>query len=287
MKYQKVILFFCFTIFLVNNLLAQEIKIKFDRPTCQLNENINIRFEIPVKLEYKRDSIQKLDLNQFDKIGGPAESYSATTRDKKVISYQTTFSYLFKAITLGKQKLPQLSILYQGKIIKTPESYVTVVNDPLGNVRAKFKDYTGGHLFNISLPYYMSKTSGINSYSAIEYKSIENNLFGTVISETKENLTLSGETYPSINDFCKTLVDDFFGKEEKEASTPVYFEKESVNFMETDVSYYDKERKQKFYYFIGVAETKSAFYTFISWVPVERKNTFKPDFQQILYSIKD
>ncbi|WP_338839916.1 hypothetical protein [Flavobacterium ginsenosidimutans] len=287
MKYQKLLLFFFFITFCTNNLSAQEIKIKFDRSTCQLNENIYVRYEIPVEFKYKRDSIQKLDLNQFDKIGGPANTYSATTKDKTVTSYQTAFSYSFKAITLGKQKLPQLFVLYKGQILKSPETYVTVVNDPSVKVESKFKEYIGGHLFHISLPFYMRKTSGINSYSAIEYTSIENNVFGSVIYETKENLALSGETYSSINDFCKSLVDDFFEQQEKEASKPVYFTKGLINFMETDVSYYDKERKQKFYYFIGVAETKTTFYTFISWVPIERKNTFKADFQQILYSIKD
>jgi hypothetical protein len=57
--------------------------------------------------------------------------------------------------------------------------------------------------------------------------------------------------------------------------------------VECDASYYDEEIKAEIYYLAGVVETKSAYYKVISWSSVENKDKFKPDFQKILYSIKD
>lgn len=283
MKYKKSTFFFCFTILFTANLFGQEIKIRFDRATCQINENIIVTYEIPIKY----DSIQKINLNQFEKISGPAKNFGTTHLNGEV-TYVNDITYRFKATTLGKQKLPQLYINSNGIILKSEDFFINVVNNPLASERLNFKEYKAGHSFYVSIPTYMKKTSGINAFSAIEYQSAENNLFGVVLYDKKENLALEGKTYKSIKDFYESMINVFFEEgAQKEVSLPKYEKKELINFIETDVSYFDKEKKQKFYYFIGVAETGTTFYTFVSWVPIERKEAFKRDFQQILYSLKD
>jgi hypothetical protein len=63
--------------------------------------------------------------------------------------------------------------------------------------------------------------------------------------------------------------------------------KEEMNFIESDITYYDKDAKTEIYYLVGVVETKTAYYKVLSWAVAENKDKFKADFQKILYSLKD
>jgi hypothetical protein len=56
--------------------------------------------------------------------------------------------------------------------------------------QTELKEYKAGHTFNVSLPDYMTKTAGINSASAIQYKSAVKDVYGFVIFDTKEELGL-------------------------------------------------------------------------------------------------
>lgn len=61
----------------------------------------------------------------------------------------------------------------------------------------------------------------------------------------------------------------------------------TTNFIETDVSYYDNDSKVEIYYFVGIVETANAYYKVLCWGTLETKDTYKPDFQKIFYSLKD
>ena len=150
------------------------------------------------------------------------------------------------------------------------------------------KPYKAGHVFNISLPEYMSETKGINSAAAIQYKSVVKDVYGMVIFDTKHELALADMHYSSINEFFEDFIVDFLKEEEKRTvSKPKTTKKGDVTFMETDVTYYDKDAEAEIYYLVGIVETKNSFYKVISWSAKETKDKFKPDFQKILYSITD
>ncbi len=154
--------------------------------------------------------------------------------------------------------------------------------------QTNLKEYKAGHSFNISLPDYMSKTMGLNSASTIQYKNVVKDVYGFVILDTKEDLALVEMNYGSAIEFYEDFIKDFLKDEEKrKVSKPQSQKKGEINFVESDISYYDKEAKTEIYYLVGIVETKTAFYKVLSWATLENKDKFKSDFQKILYSLKD
>ncbi|MEI6524243.1 MAG: hypothetical protein WCO37_12190 [Bacteroidota bacterium] len=154
--------------------------------------------------------------------------------------------------------------------------------------QTELKEYRAGHTFNVSLPDYMTKTAGINSASAIQYKSAVKDVYGFIIFDTKEELGLVEMKYSSTNEFYEDFIKDFLIDEDKrKVSKPLSQKNGDINFIECDVTYYDKDAKTDIYYLVGIVETKTAYYKVLSWAVAENKDKFKADFQKIIYSIKD
>lgn len=154
--------------------------------------------------------------------------------------------------------------------------------------QTELKKYKAGHTFEIGLPEYMSKTIGINGSSAIEYQNIVKEVYGFIIFDTKEDLDLVDMKFSSINEFYDDFIKDFLKDEEKrKVSKPQFQKKGEINFIESDVTFYDKEAKTEIYYLVGIVETKTSYYKVMSWAAAEDKDKFKADFQKILYSLKD
>lgn len=91
-------------------------------------------------------------------------------------------------------------------------------------------------------------------------------------------------TFSSINEFYDSFVKD---EEKRTVSKSLNQKNGDINFVESDVSYYDKEAKMDIYYLVGIVETKNSYYKVLSWTAAENKDKFKADFQKILYSLKD
>ena len=150
------------------------------------------------------------------------------------------------------------------------------------------KEHKVGHVLYVRLPNYMSRTTGLNSASIIQYKSAVKDIYGFIIEDNKEELALADLNFASINEFFENFITDFVKDEEKrQVSEPIFQKKGSINFAECDVTYYDKEAKADIYYLVGIVETKSAFYKVLSWSDAEHKDRFKADFQKIIYSLRD
>ena len=150
------------------------------------------------------------------------------------------------------------------------------------------KEYRAGFSFNISLPDYMSKTIGLNDAASIQYKSDEKDVYGFVVIDTKEELELAELKFESINLFYDQFIVDFLKDEKKRSvSKPLNKKVGESNFIEVDVSYYDTDAKTEIYYLVGVVETKKAYYKVLTWTTLAARDSFKTDFQKILYSIKD
>jgi hypothetical protein len=150
------------------------------------------------------------------------------------------------------------------------------------------KTVTAGHPVTISIPDYMNRTVGINSSALIQYKSEVKEVYGFVIEDGKDELNMAEMHFASIKDFYEDFIADFVKDEEKlKQSTPVSSQKNGINYMEADVSFYDKEAETEIYYLVGIVETKTAFYKVLSYCALESKAKFKSDFQKIVYSLKD
>jgi len=156
------------------------------------------------------------------------------------------------------------------------------------SAQTTLKDYKVGHILNVSLPEYMSRTMGLNSSSILQYKNTVKDVYGFIIEDNKEELALVDMNYSSINEFCEDFAKDFLKDEDKKVfSNPEYKKIGNSNFAEFDASYYDKEAKGEIYYLVGIVETKTAFYKVLSYTSLENKDKFKADFKKILYSLND
>jgi hypothetical protein len=150
------------------------------------------------------------------------------------------------------------------------------------------KEHKAGHVFYVSLPDYMSKTVELNSAAAIQYKSAVKDVYGFIIEDNKEELALAEFNYTSIAEFYEDFIKDFVIDQDKRAvSKPIYKQIGNTNFVESDVTYFDKEAAIDIYYLVGIVETKEAYYKVLSWSSAANKEQFKADFQKIIYSLKD
>ncbi len=165
---------------------------------------------------------------------------------------------------------------------------VTILINTMCFSQTAFKEEKAGHIFYVSLPDYMSKTVGLNTSAMIQFKNTIKDIAGFIIEDNKEELRLAEMNYSSINEFHEDFIKDFLIDEDKrKVSKPQIKKVGETNFMECDVSYYDKDADVEIYYFVGIVETQSAYYKLLCWGALENKEKFKTDFQKILYSLKD
>lgn len=258
--------------------MGQQIKVKIEKYTYEINEMVGINYEI----EQRVDSIGKLDLSQFKIIAGPSQAFTQTYKGN-TSTHLSSYTYRFIATKIGRLQLPNLKMYVDGKELESEEVFIEITE------ASQPKEYKAGHPFYISLPDYMSKSAKRNGYSAIEYNSKKvPSLYGFVFIDTKEDLELNKKNYASINTYYDNYIKDFLEDEEgKKISKPKTLKKGKINFIETDVISYDKESNQNFYYLVGIAESKTAFYTIVSYIPSKYKDKYKPDFQKILYSVME
>ncbi|MDD4971120.1 MAG: hypothetical protein PHT07_16960 [Paludibacter sp.] len=150
------------------------------------------------------------------------------------------------------------------------------------------KEFKVGHIFYVSLPDYMSKTTGLNDASVIQFKNSVKDIAGFIIEDNKEELDLLEMKFSSIDDFYENFIKDFLIKQKNRTiSQPVSQMIGNNKFIECDATYYDKDSKMKIYYFVGIVETKDAYYKVLCFGGLESKDKYKADFQKTLYSIRD
>ncbi|MDZ4758574.1 MAG: hypothetical protein SGJ10_10640 [Bacteroidota bacterium] len=150
------------------------------------------------------------------------------------------------------------------------------------------KQYKIGHEFQINIPKYMERTSGINGSAAIEFKNDDRDVFGFVVQDTKEELGILEITFAAIDSFYDFFIKDFIKDADKRnVSKALSTKKANVSFIESDFSYLDTDTKVEIYYFIGIVETKTCYYKVLCCCSLANKDKFKADYQKILYSLRD
>jgi hypothetical protein len=150
------------------------------------------------------------------------------------------------------------------------------------------KEYKVGHVYYVNIPDYMSKTSDLNDVASIQFTNSAYDIAGYIIEDTKADLEFAKMQFSSVNDFYNNFIKDFIiDQKTRVVSQPITQTIGDNNFVECDVTYYDKKSKTDIYFFVGIAETKNAFYKLLCFGGLSSKDKFKPDFQKILYSIKD
>jgi hypothetical protein len=154
--------------------------------------------------------------------------------------------------------------------------------------QTNMKNYTAGHTFEVSIPDYMTKTTGLNDAATFQFNNSVKDIAGFIIFDTKEELEIAGLKYTNAQEFYESFIKDFLAKEKnRKISEPKIQTIGDINIVECDASFYSKESKTEIYYFVGVVETKKAFYKLLCLGGIDSKEKYKADFQKILYSIKD
>ena len=154
--------------------------------------------------------------------------------------------------------------------------------------QTKIRPLVGGLTFTLNVPSYLSKTAGINSAAALQFKSVVKDIYGIVIYDTKEELLALEMNFNSARDFYDNFITDFVKDEEQRTvSDPKSKTKNGISFWLSDLSYFDKDAKTKIYYKIGVAETSKAFYKILIWCDATKRKTFEDDFEACILSLVD
>ncbi|MBF4494411.1 BatD family protein [Flavobacterium sp. JLP] len=274
------------------NLIGQGIKTSVEKLEYNITDKIVVQYQIAKEV----DPNEELDQSQFKVVEGPSKNISLTYVNGKSVS-STVYTYVIEARKTGKLDLPQLTMHFEGKDIKSEKLYINVVgvllteqqiSDKIKSANSPYKEYHVGQAFEISLPAYIKQAEGINSDAAIEYVNRENNIYGYTLVETKEDILLSGGKYTTLDAYHGNIIKNF-SKDlaKKTVSTPLSNKGKEISFIENDVTYFDAETNKDLYYFIGSVETKTAFYTVVLYTFNKNKSEFKADFQKILYSLKD
>jgi len=150
------------------------------------------------------------------------------------------------------------------------------------------KEHKFGHVVNIDLPDYMSRTMGLNDVAVFQYNSVVKDVYGFIVEDSKEELKIVEMNYSSVNDFYDEFIKDFLTDENKrKVSKAKITHINKNNYAESEASYFDKDSNIEIYYLVGIVETETSFYKVISWCAADSKEKFKSDFQKILYSLKD
>jgi hypothetical protein len=149
------------------------------------------------------------------------------------------------------------------------------------------KEYKAGHTFGISAPAYMTKTTGLNKASTIEFKNLAKDVYTFVIVDTKEELRLLDLTY-TLDEYYDEFTSTFLKNEvSKELSKPIASKKGNTNFIEVEATVFDADIKTKIYYLAGIVETKKSYYRVVSWTTFANKDKYKTDFKNTLFSLID
>lgn len=150
------------------------------------------------------------------------------------------------------------------------------------------KEVKAGNEFYLTTPEYMTRTVGLNSSAILQFKNSVKDVYGFIIEDNKSELKVAEMEFTSLDEFYESFIKDFLKDEERrKVSKAITTTKGDVKFVESDVTYFDKDADTEIYYFVGIAETKEAYYKLLCWCTKENKDKFRADFKSILVSIHE
>jgi hypothetical protein len=153
-----------------------------------------------------------------------------------------------------------------------------------------FKETKVGHVYAISVPEYMTKTTGLNAAASAQYQGLTKDAATLVIDESKESLELESLKFASAQEYFDYLMKTFLqDKEDRYISKSKTFKVGDVTFVQAEASCYLTEQKTKIYYLETIAETPTYFYQILSysWGDKESYEKVKDDLKKIAASLKE
>ncbi|CCG52608.1 Hypothetical protein precursor [Flavobacterium indicum GPTSA100-9 = DSM 17447] len=156
--------------------------------------------------------------------------------------------------------------------------------------QTKMVEYQTGHVVKLSVPDYMTRTSGLNDDACLEFQNPVKEVYTIVIEDSKENLKLSEINYEGIDEFYDVVFKDLGVGENysnRKLGTPKKKTIGNYTILYNECSLRDKELELNLYYVMGLVETPTSFYQVMSWTLLENKEKFKKDFENIIFTLKE
>lgn len=156
--------------------------------------------------------------------------------------------------------------------------------------QAKFTEKKAGHIFYISVPDYLQKTTLLNDAAAIQYENSEKEIYMIVIEDSKEDLEISQVKFESLKEFHDSNIvalktDENLAVE----SSPKQFEKNGLKFIQSDLKVVLKEEKTttNVSYLVTYVESPTHYYQILCWSLTPDYKKYVEDFRKIAASIRD
>jgi hypothetical protein len=156
--------------------------------------------------------------------------------------------------------------------------------------QSTFREDKVGHAYSISVPDYMTKTTGLNAAASAQYQGLTKEAATLVIDESKESLELESLKFSSAQEYFDYLMKNFLlDKEDRYISKSKTFKVGDINFVQAEASCYLTDSKTKIYYLETIAETPTYFYQIMSysWGSKESYEKVKDDLKKIAASLKE
>lgn len=156
--------------------------------------------------------------------------------------------------------------------------------------QTKMVEYKTGHVVKLSVPEYMSRTSGLNEDACLEFQNAVKEVYTIVIQDDKESLQLAELNYDGIEEFYEMIFKELGVGESylnRKVGTPKKKTIGTYKFIINDCSLRDKELEADLYYVMGLVETPNSYYQVMSWTLLENKEKFKKEFENIVYTLKE
>lgn len=160
----------------------------------------------------------------------------------------------------------------------------------IGFSQAKFNEKKVGHIFHISVPDYMQKTTLLNDAAAVQYENSEKEIYMIVIEDSKEDLEISQVKFESLMEFHDSNIAALKTEENAAVeSTPKQFESNGIKFVQSDLKVVLKDEKTttNVSYLVTYAESPTHYYQILCWSLTPDYKKYVEDFKKIAASIRD
>lgn len=145
-----------------------------------------------------------------------------------------------------------------------------------------------GHVVNVSLPEYMTRTIGLNDNASFQFHNVPKDVSGFIVEDNKDELIIADMKFADAQEFYDNFAKSFLEDQPSRKFSKSDVRKVNGNtYIHSDFSYFDEEAKLDIYYYVGVIETPTTFYKLICFTSSAQKETYKPDFDKIMMSIND
>lgn len=167
-------------------------------------------------------------------------------------------------------------------------TFLTVINTQEVKAQSRMNKFIAGHKFEIQLPDYLIKTGGLNNSASIQFKNTVKEVYGYVIFDTKEELSLIEMKFSGVEEFYDTFIQDFLkGEEGRKVERINSGKMGAIQFKECEVTYQDKDAEIPITFYVGIVETNKSFYKVMCWSETVKIEKFREDFHNIMISIRD